>query len=172
MISVNPGIESLLEQLLVVLDGSIDLLGQKRAALAGLSAAIMDRDEAAVEALLARLDALVLPQQQSDLKMKALRDSLACAMGRSAEGFKLSVLVELLPPELSGRLDYRRRQIMILAQDLRAQHVETALLLRECARINRMLLECVTGSGQSVTTYGSGGKSTWRPAGGLLDAER
>jgi hypothetical protein len=46
------------------------------------------------------------------------------------------------------------------------------VLLREAARVNRMLLEGMLQGSDGLTTYGGGGTTDpWQPSSGLVDAE-
>ena len=49
--------------------------------------------------------------------------------------------------------------------------MRTVMLLGECARINRMLLEAMFPHSEGVVTYGAGGAEPWQPDAGLVDAE-
>ena len=84
---------------------------------------------------------------------------------------KLSKLIEQLDDEHRLGVNYRREQIVLLAEQLRRRHVETAMLLMESARVNRMLLESLFPQSEPVNTYGTEGAQSWRPDAGLLDAE-
>ncbi len=172
MISTTPGIDGLIRELLDVLDQEIELLGLKRSAMASLSAAILDRDEGAIERLLADIERMDHAQQATDVKLSALRGSFAQALGKEAGELKLGALAGMLDGDAASAVDYRRRQILLLAQQLKAQHLQTSMLLHECARINRMLLETMlSGAGDNVETYSASGRDVWRGR-GLMSAER
>jgi flagellar biosynthesis/type III secretory pathway chaperone len=76
-----------------------------------------------------------------------------------------------LDDDRRGELDYRRRQIVVLARRLRHKHLRTVLLLAESARINRLFLERLFPACRPVQTYGAAGVNSWRAEAGLFDAE-
>ena len=72
---------------------------------------------------------------------------------------------------LERTLDEIRQRIVELTDALRKQHLQTVLLLAECARFNRLLLESILPGGEMVMTYGTGGSDLWRSGTGLVDTE-
>jgi len=166
-----PGTESLLDELLGVLDAEAELLERKRRQLADLSDALVRRDDDATEGLLEQIELAGRQQESVDANLGALRRTLAGRFGCRADELRLSDLIERLPADRAAQVDTRRRRIVDLAESLRAQHLRTALLLMECARINRMMLESMLPRGDTVMTYGAGGANLWRSETGLVDSE-
>jgi hypothetical protein len=171
MISAGTGMSVLVEKLLGSLDEEIALLEEKTVQLASLRRAMLDRDDQAMAAVLTEIEQDQRRQDSVDLRLSAARRAMANAMGIPAGQLRLSRLIDELPPAEAASVDYRRQQILLLAERARKQHLETAILLHECSRINRMLLEGLFPQNQSVTTYGQGGSDTWRPESGLMDTE-
>jgi len=162
----------MVRELLDVLDDEISLLNLRRSQLELLAGAMLDRDERAVGELLGDIEELAGRQTTADLKLQAVRTTLATAMGIPTEGLKLSDIVDSLPADLRAQIDYRRQQIILLIEALRTQHTETAVLVHECARINRILLEGLFRIDTTPVTYAAGGKRGWTPEAGLIDMER
>ena len=52
------------------------------------------------------------------------------------------------------------------------QHLQTAMLLNECSRINREMLECIMPGNSTVTTYGQNGTKSSHLGGRLIDTEK
>ena len=171
MIAITPGIKGLLNELLLILDQEIELLEVRLTQVSAMHSAILDRDEPATEKLLSDLETTQQRQIHVDMKMGALRGSLSTAFRCRAGEVKLSFLIARVDADLALPLDYRRRRIVALVEELRRQHVRTALLLRECARINRTLLEGLLSGCGTLTTYGSGGKNHWHARSGVVDTE-
>ena len=167
----NTNAPQLVRELQAVLDDQIELLEQKRTELAGLSAAILERDDAAMETLMGEMDRTMRRQAESDLKLAALRRSLGDALGLPARAVKLSTLIDRLGGQAADALGDRRRQIIHLAGQLRRQHAATTMLLRESARINRLILEGLGATGRELTTYDADGRDQWRDRTGLVDTE-
>lgn len=157
--------------LLAVLDAELALIEDKHERLGELSEAMIARDEPAVEAVLDRLEQAEREQAEVDGRLSELRAALAGRLGRPADELRLSTLAELLPPPEGEAVRDRRERIVAAAERLQQRHLRTALLLSECARVNRMLLEGLCPSGAAVTTYAAGGERVWRQGSGLLDTE-
>ena len=168
----------MIAELLDLLDEEIVLLDLRRRQFEALSEAIAMRDNDRLEVLLEEIERTLEMQTGVDAKLKILRASLAEEMagpGRAPlrdEEVRLSDVARRLGGKRRRAIEDRRAEIVRLAGELRTQHLRTAVLLTECGRINRLLLEAVFPHSRSVTTYSEGGSSSWRPDTGLVDAER
>ena len=171
MIAVTPGMQSLIEQLLSLLDEDISVLNLRCSQLESLSQAILHRDDETLDDLLNEMEKAQQVQTITDVKLRAIRQAIANAVGRDVKELRLSRLIGELTAEQNLALDYRRQQIVLLTEKLRRQHLETAVVLSECARVNRMLLETLFPEGSTVTTYSTDGANPWRPDVGLVNAE-
>ena len=148
------------------------LLDLRRGQLASLAAAIIDRDDDAVERLLEQVEQAQRLQAATDKQLDDLRADLAKRLACDRRQVRLSALIERLPDERRDALAARRERIIHLAERLQWEHVRTVKLLRECARINRMLLESLCPQSRALTTYSAAGCDAWRPGTGLVDSER
>jgi len=171
MILLTPYAKDLLSELNAVLDEEIALLSLRRSQMKLLSGAILDRDDAAVERILDEIERTGELQAQTDAKLGNLRNSLAGEFGCQPEQMRLSRLLEAMSGQDRQALQQRRQMVAQLAGELQRQHLETAVVVFECARINRLLLECLCPSGGSVSTYGADGVGAWCSEGGLVDTE-
>jgi hypothetical protein len=154
-----------------LLDEEAALLVLRHSQLGSLCAAIVERDESAVERILDQIEQAQELQTIGDQKVAALRDELACRLGVQARALRLSALIERLPAWCQAGMLTRRRRVLDLAERFRVQHMRTVMLLSECARINRLLLEGLFPRCQAVTTYGADGSQNWRVDAGLVDTE-
>lgn len=148
------------------------LLGQRRSRLADLAEALADNDEPRLERLLAEMEAEVASQAQREGRPAQVMRRLAEALDCPEESERLSRLIGRLPPWHQGGIAQARARIVQQARDLRRQYRQTAMLLSECARINRALLDSLLRAGPTVSTYDAEGPRQWRPGGGVVDAER
>ena len=164
-------IAALIVELTTVLDEEIGLLERRSAELADLAEATLQRDDDRLEVLLDEVERTLEVQNATDLKLQALRNALADALGWPVSQMRLSRLIEELPGGLAGEISYRREQILLLSGRLKDQHLRTALVVSECARINKLLLESFFPDGGGVTTYNSSGASSWGPESGRVDVE-
>ena len=171
---MNPGFHAdrrLTDELVGVLDEEIDLLNRKRGELETLCQAVTERDDERMGALIEQMEQTHRDQRAADVKLDALRGALARSRGVAPGDMSLSVLIDSMQEQESLALEYRRQQIVILADELRRKHVAAAMLLAESARINRMFLDRLTPQSQSVETYSAKGAKSWRDGTGIVDAE-
>jgi len=155
-----------------LMDEEIALLDLRRSQLSCLCGAIVDRDEDAVEGLLEQIERAQQLQAATDGKLQALRKVAARRLCRPEGQVKLSGLIAALDEPLRPPLAERRQRIIDLAGRLQQEHMRTVILLTECARLNRMLLEGLFPQGEGVTTYDADGAEAWRGEAGLVDTER
>ena len=171
MIAFPEGLAGLVDELINLLDLEIELLDRRFVQLVGLSEATLEVDKKALEALLEQIEQTQHDQSRTDLKLQALRGALAEALDWLLDQLRLARLVEALSAPLAGEVSYRRQQIILLSDRLKQQHMETALVLTKCARVNRLLLESFFPDRQRVTTYGARGECSWGLDAGLVDVE-
>jgi hypothetical protein len=157
--------------LLAVLDEEIRLLELRRSQLEALSVAIVERDDERMESLLGEIQQAVDSQADADLRLKAVRRALADDMGFPIEQVRLELLIERLRGGERTEIERRRRRIIDRAERLRRQHLHTSILLLECTRINRLLLEALFPQSKGLDTYVNGGPDRWCPDTGTVSAE-
>jgi flagellar biosynthesis/type III secretory pathway chaperone len=161
-----------MERLGELLDEESRLLELRRSQLDSLCGAVVDRDDEAVGRLLEQIEQARALQTSADAKLQSVRGHLAKVLGVPPSGMRLSVLVDRLEGPVRYELARRRERIMDLAARLQREHLRAVMLLNECARINRLLLESLLPGAETVTTYGrGGGRADWRGGASLLDAE-
>ncbi len=172
MILSNPIDKTLLTELLAVLDEEISLLNRKGDELETLSNTIVERDEERMQQLLVQMEQTHQAQAAADVRLDALRNTIAPRIGCDPREMKLSCLIEQLGEPDRLTVEYRREQIILLSERLREQYMATAMLLAESQRINRILLEGILSQGPTVNTYSAAGSDSWHPGGTLLNTER
>lgn len=160
------------EPLIACLDAQIDLLNRREVELDSLSEAIIANDNERMEHVLDEMTRSRQLQQQADADLQAERAGLAHALGWPERQTRLANLVELAEADCRQRLRLRRREVLERAARISLKHRQTAVLLAECTRINRMLIDCMAGTDRRVTLYGQGGAQHWQGDGGLMDTER
>jgi flagellar biosynthesis/type III secretory pathway chaperone len=171
MMPADPHVDPLLDALVKLLDAEIQQMRTQSEQIQGLGEAIARRDETALGALLARVEGEQSRQQALEEQTGRIRAALAKHYGLDIEEARLGVLLERVPPRWRGPLGERRQGIIDMAESLRRQNYEAAVMLYECTRVNRRLLECLTCGENSVDTYDSEGSSRRRYASGTLNAE-
>lgn len=171
MIQPAQRIAPLVDALVESLDAEASLLELRCTQLEGLATAALQRDEDSMEELLAAIEQTQLDQKRADMSLESVRMALAAELGLPLGQLRLAWLVEQLEPDQSVALASRRERIIELAERLQRRHMETSVVITECARVNGMLLESFCPSLRSVTTYGAGGKSQGHWSSGLVDVE-
>jgi flagellar biosynthesis/type III secretory pathway chaperone len=163
--------ETLVGDLTDMLDREIDLLGTKTRLMDALGQAVVRRDDRTVEQLMADIERIQSDQDAADSRLTALRRTLARQLGMEQDAPRLREVLDQLPADQAALLEQRREHILVLGEQLRRGHLKLAMLLSECARINRMMLAAVSAGSEPVTTYDAEGAAC-NPAGpGLLDQE-
>ena len=171
MIPTSWTMDGLIGELESVLDEEILLLEQKARQLAGMGGAILDRDDDSLGRLLEEAEQTTQRQQATDLRLQALRNTFAEVLGLSAKQVRLCDIAETVDPTQRQRIEYRRQQIILLAEQVQKKHLEIALLLNECARINQLMLESLFPQRQEAITYRADGRELSHTDASLLDTE-
>jgi flagellar biosynthesis/type III secretory pathway chaperone len=159
----------LTNDLLAVLDEEIGLETAAAAHLGGLSEAVIARDRGLIDTLSDRAMETHALFEVAEVRRTAAMAALAAALGCSRGHVTLRRLVRELPGEEGRALDDRRRRIESLVNQVRRQHLHTAVLLHECARVNHELLVQLFPQMDSTNVYGSN-RTVKRPGGSLVDA--
>lgn len=162
---------SLLDRLAEVLDREIEVLDLRCRQLDRLSPAIALRDEATLDTLLSQIEQTQQAHERIDADLREVRAELADALGLAEGELKLSSLLERLTGSRRSELAERRRKVIALSQDLQQKNFHSAVVLFECARLNRLLLSALFPADRTVRTYGQRGEDTWRCRAGSLDME-
>lgn len=165
-----PDIRRFSDELHHILDEEIRLLHERACQFDELYDAILHRQNDRMETLLAEMTATQQEQAKVDTSLDALRQLFARSLRCEPGQIKLSELADHI--DNPDAVLHKREQIILLSEALKKKHLNTAVLLTECARINRALLDGLLPENEpSLTTYGHGGSNPWRSNTGLVDAE-
>jgi len=164
--------ESLVDELLAVLDETIDLQQEAFAQLQALSEAILARDDATLGQRVDDLDRTASRFESVARRRNAVRSRLAQALACPVGQMTLGRLAREVPQPQAGAIRMRRERLRDLAEAVRRQHLETAVLAAEVARASRSLLQGLLPRAGEGRTYRTDGTAVWQPGHGLLDARR
>ena len=154
-------IEDKVDKLLAVLDKDIEHIQQSISFLNELRSLVIKRDDAALSKLLERIQSETNNDKGHQSERQLIRKELASFFNCDCEEMTLSKLEANLPKEKQTLVTTKRTKLQTLINELKKEHISTALLLSECARFNRLLLKSVMGLGGSETvTYNSNGAAT------------
>ncbi len=172
MISMTPNLAQLIAAFVAGMNEEKELLELKGAHLEALSTAILTRDDESLPEVMRQMEQAQILQDATDQKLLIIRNEIANVLAWPLELVTATKLATQLTGPDKANVEQSRQKIIEIAGQVRRQHLETVLLLSECAKINRMLLEGMFGKqAQPLQTYGRSGHNTWRPETGVVDAE-
>jgi hypothetical protein len=151
-------IEDKVDEMLLVLDEDIRHIQQSLSRLNELRSLVIKRDDVALGKLLEFIQGDSEGYRSHELKRQSIRKELASALGCGLAQMNLSTLEASLPKEKKDKVTEKKAKLQSLVNELKKEHLSTALLLSDCARFNRMLLKGVFNLGNTRTIYyGSNG---------------
>ena len=140
--------------LLIVLKQESDSMTLIETWLTQLQERVVQRDESALEGLLKEIQSKHSLMPELERRRQQIRLELAAVLGVPFEQVTLTRLTILLKGELQNQVSRMRAQLQSQMETLRVQHRGTVMLLADCARFNRLLLNSIfENSHQSMTTY-------------------
>ena len=151
-------IENKIDQLLAVLQNDIEHLQKSLSRLNELRSLVIKRNDTALAKLLESIQADSDSYRTGELKRQMIRKELADALGCTLEQVTLSNLEAVCLKEKRTRIALIKAKLKPLINELKREHISTALLLSECARFNSLLLKSIFALGETETlTYSSSG---------------
>lgn len=142
-----------IERLVSVLDRDIDHISETLRQLNELRSMIVRRDEAGLSRLLQCIRAEADTYSGNESERQSIRKELAGALDCDPGQVTLSSLEGQVPEAQRQRLNERKRRLTALIGQLRKEHLNTVLLLSECAKFNRVLLNQIFALGKAETIY-------------------
>ena len=168
---VTPGLETRIETLLGVLDTDIKNIETTLARLERLRVLLVQRDDKGLESLLTDSHGHAEAHAANEQRRQDLRTELATMLGWSPGDLTLSKLCAHLPEPMNTALADRQLRLRGLVSRLRREHMLAALLVSDCARFNRSLMQALFGVGRSGTMYGADGSARHRTETGLMSLQ-
>jgi len=149
-----------IDELLVVLDKDIEHIEESLSRLNELRSLVVKRDDTSLGKLLESIQVESDSYRRHESQRQSIRKELANAMGCSLEEMTLTRLEASLWEEKKAQVSERRAKLRSLIEELKKEYLSTAMLLSDCARFNRLLLQSVFGFGKTETiTYSSDGNT-------------
>jgi hypothetical protein len=146
------------DRLLAVLDEDIRHIRGSLSRLDELRSLVIKRDDTALARLLENIRSEADDYAANESMRQAIREELADAVGCEVETMTLSRLETVLPEDRRAQVADRKARLRALVNELRKEHISTAMLLSECARFNSQLLRAVFNIGRT-------GSVTYSPTG-------
>jgi hypothetical protein len=166
---MSPKTETRMADLVEVLDADIRHLKSMLSGLNTLRALLIRREDRALEHLLDDIRQQAQAHKMNEQKRQQLRRELAADLGCRAGDLTLTRLATGAGLDLRAALAQRQDRLRALAGQLKHEHTLTALLLRDCAQLNRSLLRAFFGScGRGGTMYSPTGAEKHGTAAALM----
>jgi len=160
MRSIATDIELLVDELLKTLDVDVRRLQNSLMLLDELRRLVIKRDEAGLRRLLKEIQIELKTAAEVNSKRELAREKLAGILGWEAGKTTLSRLETVVSEEHRTGIAARRAQLMSLTYSLRTEYSRTAVLLSECTRFNRLLLDNILASARTAgVIYASDGST-------------
>jgi len=137
---VNP---AKIDELLSILDKDIEHIQANLSLLEQLRTFVVKHNEKDLNRLLEKIRTESKNYESNELKRHVLRKQLAADLGCSREQMTLSGLEMILSGKKKAKLSETKSKLRLLTNQLKREHLRTALLLSECSRFNRLLLKSV-----------------------------
>ena len=153
-------IETKVDDLLLVLDKDIEQIKINLDILDQLRSLVVKRDESALRELLENMRSGPNSYRENELKRQLLQKDLALTLGCDTGQITLSGLSELLSGDRKERVAEKKEQLSTLTNELMKEHLATSMLLSDCARFNRAMLNGIFAVAQSGSnTYSATGSA-------------
>ncbi len=146
-------VEDKVDELLIVLDKDIQHMRESLSRLDEMRSLVVKRDEAALSKLLESIQAESDSYRSHELKRQSIRKELAAALDCSFEQMTLSRLEATLVGEKKAQVTERKVKLRTLTEELKKEHLSTAMLLSDCARFNSVLLRSIFDIGKTGMVY-------------------
>ncbi len=161
MNTITIEIESKIDDLLIVLDEDIEQIKRNLDILDQLRSLVIKHDESSLRELLENIRSRPNSYKENELKRQSLRKDLSLALGCDIEQITLSILSEQLSGDRKNRIAEKKTQIQTLTNELMKEHLATSMLLADCARFNRAMLNGIFALAQT-------GSVTYNPTGSAV----
>jgi hypothetical protein len=162
---------AILEAFLAFLDEQERLLGQTLERLNALRAAVIRRDEETLGTLLEQTRCDADRHRTVTLEQRALEQRLVEAIDGLSLPITLSRLCAALHGPTRTLFEQKQRALREIAHRVQLEYASTELLLRQCARCNRQLLDAIVGRSSRTLTYDAQGQSRREAHRGLVSVK-
>jgi hypothetical protein len=168
--TTSPVMQTKITALLEVLDEDIRHVETALTRLDALRTLLIQRDERGLESLLEDIRRQGETHTVNERKRQTLRRELAAQLECQEGELTLSTLQGQLSGPSRSAVVARQTRLKTLAGQLRREYTLTTLLLADCARFNRSLMQAFFGqAGRGNVTYRPGGVAPPQSGAALMD---
>jgi hypothetical protein len=168
MNSTNDILDGLTDRLLLVLADEIENIERTLERLDGLRAAVIRRDEEGLNDLLEEVKNEQAGYALIEQKRGVIRNKMSEVIGCDIGQMNLSKLCCELAGERRDLVAQAQQKLKELCAKLKKEHMATNILLKECSRLNNLLLRGILGNGKEAVTYNSRGNASWELQRGMV----
>jgi hypothetical protein len=145
-------------ELFAFLDDSVLSMQQMLDKLNELRAAVVRRDQDTLQQMSDQMPEMTVLRDDMQRRQRQLCQAFAGPLNCLPEKINVSYLVLFLEASKAGELKTKQHRLQELVGRLSRERRATEMLLRECERLNRMMLDGIVGKSNQTCTYGSGGR--------------
>jgi len=169
MITLNIRLDELIDDLLKILDEDAEHIKLTLGRLNRLRASVIKRDQEDIKALLDTVREDDTGYSQTEITRHTIRKELAQIVGCSVGEMNLTRLRRCLSEEKAMMVAEKQRELKVLIEKLRIEHTCTSMLIKECTRLNKMLLRSIFSNGRESVTYNARGDASWEMRKGIVN---
>lgn len=142
-------IENKINELMIVLDIDIAHLQESLLRLNDLRMLVVKRDNDKLGELLMTIEASTNSHKENEQRRQQICQYIADVAGIQSKYATLADIEEMVDGPTKLEFSRKRAKLKVLASEIKNDHQSASMLLTDCARINRMLLDNVFGGGKS-----------------------
>ncbi|HOK96651.1 MAG TPA: flagellar export chaperone FlgN [Anaerohalosphaeraceae bacterium] len=164
-------LDNCIGRLLAVLDADIEYLENTILRLGELRCLVIKHRYQPLEQMLQTIRTEYIRYRKNESQRQAICRKIGLLLGCPSDVMTLSDIAAHLPPDKRTRLLERRVKLQTLTDLLRREYAGVQMLLADCARLNRMLLANLLGTGCAESkTYQSTGTAERQTGTLFMDA--
>jgi len=142
-----------INELLAVLDKDIEHIQDSLLRLDRLRSLLIKPNNESLERLLENIRADSDDYTTNETRRQSIRRELAKILGCNVEQMTLTKLEAWLEDQQKDQITRKKEKLKLLTEELKREHLSTAMLLSECARFNSVLLRTIFDFGKTGTVY-------------------
>ena len=142
-----------IDELLAVLDKDIEHIQDSLLRLDKLRSLLIKPNNGSLDKLLESIRADSDNYAANETKRQSIRRELSATFGCDVEQMTLSKLEADLEGQQKNQITEKRTKLNLLTEELKKEHLSTAMLLSDCARFNSLLLKTIFDFGKAGTVY-------------------
>ncbi|MCK4887366.1 MAG: hypothetical protein KAS96_08255 [Planctomycetes bacterium] len=141
-------IEDKISELMMVLDIDIAHLQESLLRLNDLRMLVVKRDNDKLGKLLMTIEASTNSHKENEQRRQRICQYLAEAAGTGSKYATLADIEQMIDGPMKLEFNRRRLKLKVLASEVKNDYLSASMLLADCARVNRMLLDGIFGGGK------------------------